>query len=322
MRIKKLANARRTIVIAILGIPLLFSAVAHAEASDADRTAAQNLFDEAKTLMDQAKYPEACAKFEASLKAVAGIGTRFNLADCHEKADRIASAWANFRSVADASRARGDSEREQVAQQRADALLPRLSYVTITVQQPTPGQTIKCDNVEVPPAAWGTALPLDNGTHHIEAVAPDKKPWTQTVALNQDGSKVDAQIPPLQDTTVPVPSVAHGTHRSSTRTTWAIISGAVGVAGLGIGAGMVLSAEHTYSNADCGANNQCSKSGAADRSSAIHRANWSMLPLGICLAGIGTGLTFWFVKPLNQRSERPVAGLMLSPNELAVRGRF
>jgi len=94
------------------------------------------------------------------------------------------------------------------------------------------------------------------------------------------------------------------------------------VVGLGVGTGMVLLAEHTYSNAECGENNVCSNFGASDRRSAIRTANWSMLPLGIGLAGLGAGVTLWLTKPAISGSEHTAAGLLVSPNQLGVCGRF
>lgn len=302
--------------------------LARGENAGAERAAAQDLFDQAQALMGEQQYSDACAKFEASYQLVAGAGTRFYLADCYEKAGLLASAWAHFRAVADISRTQGNAERAEVAEQRANALLRRLSYVTIVVHDPAPGLIVKRDGIEVPSAAWGIALPLDNREHQIEATAPGKRTLTLTVTLDREGSTIEVVVPALEGMTqTPPPALASvpgdtapAAQPQSNRKAWAIVSGAVGLVGLGIGASMVLSAEHTYSSAAC-SDDRCSKSGVDDRRSAIHVANWSMLPLGIGLMGVGTGLTLWFTEPAATRDKSHM-GLVLAPSQLGLRGDF
>jgi hypothetical protein len=308
---------------------LLVPSLAHAQSSETNRPAAQALFSEGMGLMEAGKFAEACPKLEASKHLVAGIGTQFNLADCYEKTGRLASAWANFRSAADAAAKKGETEREAVARQRADALVPRLAYVTVNVSQPTVGLVIKFDNSEVPQGAWGTALPTDSGVHQIEVTAPGKEPWTMTVTLNQEAAKAVVAVPLLKDTTVQslrtgsvVPNNLAQPRSGASQKTWAFIAGGIGVLGIGVGSAMALSAKHLASSADCKPDNTCSPAGLHDRTTAIHRANWSMLPMGIGLVGLGTGIGLWLTRPTSKGSERPIAGLWLSANEFLISGRF
>ena len=64
---------------------------AHAD-ENADAVTSRTLFDEARRLMAEGKYAEACLELEQSQKLRSGIGTQFNLAECYEKTGRIASA--------------------------------------------------------------------------------------------------------------------------------------------------------------------------------------------------------------------------------------
>src|SRR5262245_21968497 len=57
---------------------------------------ALDLFNQGKALFDQHKYEAACAKFEASYGIEAGGGTLLNLALCHEKVGRTATAWSEY----------------------------------------------------------------------------------------------------------------------------------------------------------------------------------------------------------------------------------
>src|SRR2546421_315839 len=73
-----------------------FEGPARADASLADKAAAQTLFDEGRKLMAAGKYAEACPKLAESQKLDPGVGTQFHLADCYEKIGQTASAWAGF----------------------------------------------------------------------------------------------------------------------------------------------------------------------------------------------------------------------------------
>src|SRR5687767_5825288 len=91
-------------------------------ASAENAAAAESLFNEGKKLSTQGKWQEACLKFEESQRVDPGIGTLFQLANCHEKVGRTATAWAEFREVAASAKASGQGAREKVARERAAAL--------------------------------------------------------------------------------------------------------------------------------------------------------------------------------------------------------
>src|SRR6266850_8060072 len=99
----------------------------------ADKATAEALFGDGRKLMAQGNFRDACPKFAASLKLDPAVGAMLNLADCYEKNQQTASAWAQFREVSSAARAAGSKEREDLARQRAAALEPKLSRLTIIV---------------------------------------------------------------------------------------------------------------------------------------------------------------------------------------------
>src|SRR5215204_2648434 len=89
---------------------------ATAGAQERDPAAAQALFDQAKELIRQRKFAEACPKLQESNRLDPGIGTQFHLADCYEQSGRVASAWAAFLDVASQARAASQLDREKAAQ--------------------------------------------------------------------------------------------------------------------------------------------------------------------------------------------------------------
>ena len=145
------------------------------------------------------KYADACPKFEESLRLDQGMGTQFNLAHCWEKLGRTASAWALFLDVAAAARAGNQPDREAAAKERAAALEPKLTRLRITFPEPAPEAKIYRDGQEVGKAAWGTAMPVDPGSHLIRVTARGKQDWTQDVKVPATSRTFSVTVPALED---------------------------------------------------------------------------------------------------------------------------
>jgi hypothetical protein len=58
---------------------------------------------------------------------------------------------------------------------------------------------VERDGKKVSEATWGTATPVDPGSHEVTASAPGKKPWSTTVEVEGKGSEVTVEIPELED---------------------------------------------------------------------------------------------------------------------------
>ena len=168
-------------------------------ADEGDEAAARVLFAEGRKLAAAGDYETACPKFEESFRLDPGIGTGFNLADCWEHIGRTASAWGRFLGVAGAAKALGQTEREQVARDRAAALEPKLSRLTVLVPTPEPGLAVRRDAVLLGPASWGVAVPVDPGPHVVQVSAPGKKPLSIDVTIGaSDEPAATVTIPLLE----------------------------------------------------------------------------------------------------------------------------
>ena len=196
----------------------------------ANPVAAQALFDDAKQLMAQGRYTEACPKFEESQRVDPGLGTQFHLADCLQHVGRNATAWALFRDVESEARALGQVGRERVAGDRAAALQPWLSRLVIAPHgaSTTPGLTIKRDGAAVGREQWDVAVPIDPGVHAVTVVAPGKQPWETAVEVPTDAKIVTVDLPALADIS-DVPSVAAAGSATAPRPAVIYPAGAVGV---------------------------------------------------------------------------------------------
>jgi hypothetical protein len=267
--------------------PLCFLAVAvllsTTPARAADASAAQQAFDQAQKLMEAGNYAEACAKFEQSMRIEAGMATQFRLAECYDKDGRIASAWRNYQAVATAARADEMPDREKFALDKANGLLPRVSYVTIQVPAETaelPGLAVTVDGVVVPSASWGR-VPADVGNHALRAAADGKQPWTTDVDVRDEGVSITVQIPPLSDEAPKEAGPVDVRIVDDTRNDGpaqpvqpaqliaGIVIGGVGVAamGAGIGIGFAAKAKHEESAPFCNLD-LCTQEGLDIRSDA------------------------------------------------------
>jgi hypothetical protein len=226
---------------------------AYAQAED--QAAARTLFAEGRALMKASRYAEACPKLEAARKLFTSAGILLNLADCHEKIGRTASAWTEFGDAAAvAKRTNRDDDAEEATRRQA-ALEPSLARLTIRVSHTVPNLSVKRDGAPLASAAWGAALPVDPGAHEIRAEAPGFEPWTGTAKVSTAGQVVTVEVPELRATLAASPpaagkvkpvlvTVVPGETSPAERVLpWALIGGGAVVA-LGGGVLMLVEAGH------------------------------------------------------------------------------
>lgn len=220
-----------------LSLALLASIPSSADTAMAQTAsaAARALFGEARQLMQQGRFEEACPKLAESLRLDHGMGTQFNLAHCWENLGRTASAWALFLDVAAAARAADQTEREVVARQRAEYLESRLTRLTVSLTNPVPGTTVTRGGLPIRAAAWGTPVPVDPGDHQIVAKAPGGQVWSRTIRVSSHARTFMVRVPQLlPDSTNQQPLMQRdaGAHPPGVAT---LVMGGVGVAALAAG---------------------------------------------------------------------------------------
>lgn len=279
----------------------------------ADSAAAEALFVDAKKLLAEGHLVEACAKFEESLHMEEGIGTLYNLADCHERIGKTASAWGEFTSAAAMARAQGQAAREQAAHQRAAALEPRLSKIVVRVSAPRPDLLVKRDETVVGPGQYGTPIPIDPGEHTISATAPRKKPWSAKIQVaGTTPSTID--VPSLED--APEAPVAAGAQPSSEGRTQRIAGvtvASVGVVGLIVGAvfGAISMSHKSEAEPYCNGNDCTDQQGVDAKHSAVVTGNISTVSFvvgGLLVAGGGV---LWFTAPKARSTQNAKVGVGL-----------
>jgi hypothetical protein len=320
-------------------LSLSLAGVASAQSGASNRAAAEALFNEGRKLAADGKYTEACPKFEASQQLDPGLGTLLNLAECYEKLGKTASAWAEYKEAIPLARAAGSKIRQDLATERAAALESRLSMLTIRAMgntEDTTGLEVRRDGVPVQPAEFGSPIPVDPGPHTIEASAPGKQKWTSTVQVTEASkfavdvpkllSATDAAGTPTPETPKPVetPPLDQAPHSSagSTQRTAAIVVGAVGVVGVGIGAVFGLGASSKWSDAksNCTAYPYgCSQDALDAKSSAQSKASVATVAFIVGGAAIAGAAVLWFTAGPSKENSVAVG---VGPGAAFMRGSF
>ena len=280
---------------------------------------AEALFRDGKALLAQGKLGEACAKFDASDRIEPSVGTELNAADCHEKNNKLATAWAGFlKAAANAAKAGNDKLRETEARRRAGLLEPKLSYLTISVPESSRvnGLTIKRNGQDIDQALWNSGVPVDAGDYEISGQAPGHEAWSTKVTL-AISEKKSVEVPKFKEITALVtpppdqkpqplekPETEEKPETPETPSTFtpmrkaAIAAAGVGVVGFGATIVFGLKSNSKQSQAEdlCPGAPGCSDPTAIslnnDARSAAKKANIS---LGVGVVGIGAAVALWFL---------------------------
>ncbi len=235
---------------------LVFSSTALAQQND--RALGETLFADAKKAMEAGNYGEACPKFDDSYQAYPGTGTLLNSAACYEAAGKLATAWGRYGEAIAAAKRDGAQDRVSYAQEHRAAIEPKLSHLTVKVDETTKaldGLEIRVNGRPLPKSAFGLSVPTDAGAVKVEATAPGKKPFSRELSLGQakqesvtigaleDGPAETTAAPAPASTAAPEheeqqPPAAAGQQQSSSsgQKVLGYTLGGVGIIGLGVGA--------------------------------------------------------------------------------------
>ncbi len=292
-------------------VPLAFFAMlAASERARADEPrdalAAEALFSEARTLIKDGRWEDACPKLESSLALDPALGTLLNLAECYAKVGKTASAWLRYREAAAVALQSGQKERETIARDRAKALEGELCRLTVKAP-PLDGLVMKRDGAA---SLTNVPVPIDPGSHEIVVEAPGYEPFATRVlavdrcdALTVDvpqtlgGARAAAPTPkpmlPLDASPAPVP----GQHGWRAQHTLAIAVGAVGLVGVALGAGFALDADATNKEGRSKCTPECGSDARAlidDAGRSADIATVSFITAGVFLAGAAV---LWLTSP-------------------------
>ncbi len=306
--------------------------------ADGSQAAAQALFEDGRRLMGEGKFSEACPKFADSEKLDPAPGTLLNLAKCYEKNGQSASAWVTFKDAEAVSRRTGHQDWAGMAHDRAQALAPKLLRLTINVPPTSEleGLQLTRDGSLLARSEWNTPIPVDPGSHTVEATAPSTRKWTTTVTVDPSSSAAVVTIPQLEverqvvvgtggkpeggkpEPPPPPPPVDTAPSGSGQKIAGYAVGGA-GVVGLALGSVFGLIAKSKNDQAlqpqNCRTSTYCTPQGLSLTSDAKSAGNLSSVffVAGGVLAG--TGLVLVLAAPSSKaQSTRSATALRLVPH--------
>jgi len=319
------------------------AAHARAEAGAAQKAAAESLFDDALKAMKSGRYADACPKLEESERIDPGIGTLLYLGECYERTGRSASAWATFREAASSAQAKGEAERARIATARADRLQAGLSKLTLVVAPETAqlsGLRITRDNVAIEGSLFGVAIPVDPGKYRVVASADGYESFQVELEIQPNGDAKTVQIPALKPLPSPppgsppvgAPPAPAGSAASPLATTLtppnapndtrgglggmrtaALVTGAVGIVGLGLGSYFGIRAISKNNDAEtyCPRGNKCDDQRGVDLTTqAKHAAVASDITMAVGAAFVVTGVVLYLTNEPNKSARTEVHPLL------------
>jgi hypothetical protein len=299
------------------GLGVSIAALVFVAASDAAADDAQSLFDEGNKLVAAGDFAAACPKLAESLRLEPAVGTQFNLANCYEHLGRTATAYALYTDVIRIAHAAGKFPREEAAKKAAAAIEARVPHVHVTATDAAPGLEVAIDK-PIGREAWGD-LPLDPGTHHAKATAPNHQTWESSFEL-PEGKPFDLAVPALVDLTPPPPPVVVApppveAPKPNNRKLLVPIVGGVALAAIATGAiaGAVALSSKGKADDVCPKatyNFHCpTQAGADEWSSAKTAGNVSTVAFVIGGVALAATVVLWLTNPSASSAPAPSAAL-------------
>lgn len=276
---------------------------------------ADELFIQAKSLMESEQFQEACDKFEESQRLDPAVGTLLNLAHCHEKVGRFASAWTEYSEVVTVAARQGRPDRVTFAEERLKEIEGHLSKLTIVLPKSSDveGLSINLNGVKLGRAALGVPLPVDPGLAKIETDAPGRLPQTATISIEQGPSSQTFRVPTLRTIPVKKPGTTPEEHadlllRKKLRTA-GLVTGGIGALGLAAGTvfGVVALSKNERSFLEGCDGNICDPRGEKLRNQArgFGNASTASFVTGGALLAAGTTLFLLGREERKEHTEKP-----------------
>ncbi len=293
---------------------------ARADTEGASGSVAEALFRDGVTLFDAGKVHEACTKFGESYRLDPANGTLQDLALCHTREGRRASAWAEFALLAGRAAQAGQRAREQMARAQVVELEKKLARVALSFGASSDVEEIAVDGETIGRAAWSTPLPLDPGEHVLTFRAPaaQKRATTRVVTVPDSAAMLRVEVPVLEaeartapastERAIPAsapPSPETPAPDSHTQRTIAFVAGGAGLVLLGVGTyfGVRTFSQKSDGDAHC-AGSLCDAQGLALEHDAHTSATWSTVTFGAGLALVGAGALLWLTDHSDAASSR------------------
>lgn len=308
--------ARRRPLAALVAVAVALAAAP--AAAEIDNARADQLFLDGRRRLAAGDLAGACAQFARALEFnPQAISTRLNLAQCHERLGRIASAVAQYREVADRAVVQKLPEFEQLATARLAALTPELPHLAIHLPVPAArGTTVVVDDEVIASERLADVL-VDPGDRVVLVTAPGRVAFRRAI-----------RIAPRQRLAIDVPPLA--TRERSRRTIGLVTAGLGGAVAIG-GIALAVVADRRYDRQFAGDDPPCERTtqlvcddgGRAEVDSARRLGDLATVVTAVGITAIAVGGYLWWRAP-GPRRERVSIVPHVAPDRAGVFavGRF
>jgi hypothetical protein len=348
-----LKNLRFVTCLALGAILLGVASDVRADARGADANQvgrAEALFAAGKQRLANNDYVAGCLLLAQSYLVDPATGSLLALALCHERQGKLASALHEYQEAVARSRREQRGDREQAAQAQIEALMPRLSTLTLHPEEPGLQLVVRVNGELVPPDQLGRPQPMDGGFLLIEAEAEGKITWRTGVTIAESGEALSVTIPlmrthaaaPPAAVAEPVPPPAAkpapivkapksprpepADRKLSTLERTGIALFAAGAVSAGLAIGFTVRAVNRDKASDSGCfDDVCTKEARRDRLDARSAGNIATIATVGAAAFVTGGLITYVLGAKRRRDERRVrASAWIDPHSAgaAVSGGF
>jgi hypothetical protein len=302
-------------------------------ASKAQKADANKAYGEGKQAFDDKQFEAALAKFRASYDIVASPNSHLMVARSLSELGRYGEAFDEYQGTIDEAMAANDPEKYgktlESAKEERLALRARLAFVTVDVDAEVTanGRTVGRETwgkpIAVAPGSVEVALKSKSGVlaeQKVDVTAGGDATLVLTPQASS-GPPVPAACPEVRAAEAAPPTPSGGAQR-----TLALVTGGVGIVGLGTYVAFALMSNSQYKDLQSRCpNNVCLESAVSDVKRGNTYQTIGFVGLGVGIVGVGTGLALWFTspsrsRPAPQQGKRPE--LLVGASSVAVRGRF
>jgi hypothetical protein len=197
-RITRAAVAATGLLLVLILAPRVRAQPAPQPGSADDTREAERLFDEGRALMmEPGELDRACETLSKSLALMVRGDTYLNLAECHRRQGKTATAWREFGKALEHAESVKFKEAIETAKEIRSGLEAKLSSLTVKVADATAGLqglSIKLNGEPFLRDDWGRAMVLDPQSYKVEAAAEGYQPFVQTVELGDDSDAKEIAV--------------------------------------------------------------------------------------------------------------------------------
>jgi hypothetical protein len=218
----------------------------------------ERLFDEGREKMSTPASLDAGGRLlERSYELRKRGDTLLNLAECHRRQGKTATAWREFDEAIKYAQEVEFTEAIKAAEGLRDHLATMLSRLRVDVRAPKlPELQVWLDGKELPAAQWGEPLFVDPGPHTVRATAAEHSPFEKQVdvkPLGGEESIVSVKLKPIAKPPPPPQPPPPQAVEGFPLWTFALTGGASAIAlGLSVAFGVDTVAANDELNEGCG----------------------------------------------------------------------